>query len=375
MNRASNDMLWLWIVGLTDQLLHKKIDRSEYEDRINACINDVVSNPLNIYRNPTSALDNENFEIESDQSTINSIKIEHKDLRIMLYRHWSLYESLYYSNYIAAKLGIWKEPGKRKLNEILAQIGVPLQECKQQYRFMKSEFRNSLKEKLSQIGNHFDIEDLFLTTCVRQYSRKRQYSASDVVYSISALIECPGVLEDTEIAQELSIQDKWLNNFWVAHDALLSDTLLEQGVSLAIEQQKAVIQQGTALIEKKAINPAADFRYSIISSDALTQTKFFHHPLALKKLNCFIMEAYQELRKNVKPKPLVLCILNSKMNTYFISGVVSQLQQRNDFGWRFHEAAEAAHAEFRRDFFEDTYIEIKKEHFQAFIEQLTAGGV
>ena len=375
MNRSSNDMLWLWIVGLTDQLLHKKIDRAEYEERMNYCINDVVSNPQNIYRNPVSVVDNENLEIESEQNVLHSIRIEHKDLRIMLYRHWSLYESLYYSNYIAAKLGIWKEPGKRKLNEILAQIGIPLQECKQQYRFMKAEFKGTLKEKLSQIGNHFEIEDLFLTTCVRQYTRKRQYSASDIVYSVSALIECPGMLEDSENPEELSLHDKWLSNFWVAHDALLSDELLEQGIVLAIEQQKAIIQQGTALIEKKAINPASEFRYSIISSDALTQTKFFHHPLALKKLNCFIMEAYQELRKNVKPKPMVLCNLNSQRGTYFVSGVISQLQQRNDFGWRFHEAAEIAQADFRRDFFEDTYIEIKKEHFQAFIEQLTAGGL
>jgi CDC45-like protein. len=118
----------------------------------------------------------------------------------------------------------------------------------------------------------------------------------------------------------------------VAHEALLSDTVIEQGISLAIEQQKALIQQGTALIDKKAINPASEFRYSIISSDALNQTKFFHHPLALKKLNCFIMEAYQELRKNVKPKPMVLCIFNTLRGTYFVNGVVSQLQQRNDFG-------------------------------------------
>ena len=66
----------------------------------------MVSNPHNIYRNPTNVVDNENLEIESEQNSVESIHIEHKDLRIMLYRHWSLYESLYYSNYIASKLGI-----------------------------------------------------------------------------------------------------------------------------------------------------------------------------------------------------------------------------------------------------------------------------
>lgn len=373
LNRATLDMLWLWIVGLTDQLLHNKIDRGEYEAKMNICVSEVVSNPQNIYRNPANIQDAEDdFEIQSGQKPLNSISIEYKDLRIMLYRHWSLYESLYYSNYIASKLGIWKEPGKHRLNEILAQLGIPLQECKQQYRFMKADFKNTLKEKLSLIGSNYEIDDLFLTTCVRQYSRKRQYCAADVVYGISALIECPSILEESEHPETLSLQDKWLGNFWVAHDALLSDSLLEQGINLAIEQQKAIIQQGTALIDKKAVSPASEFRYAIISSDALTQTKFFHHPLALKKLICFIMEAYQSSRKNIKPKPMVLCIFNSQRNTYFVCGVISQMQDKNDFGWRFHEAAEAVQADFRRDFFEDTYIEVRKEHFQAFIEQLIA---
>ena len=94
------------------------------------------------------------------------------------------------------------------MNEILAQIGIPLQECKQQYRFMKASFKSTLKEKLSLIGSNYDIEDLFLTTCVRQYSRKRQFSASDVVYSVSALIECPSLLNENESSGKLSINDK-----------------------------------------------------------------------------------------------------------------------------------------------------------------------
>lgn len=374
LNRSSLDLLWLWIVGLTDQLLHKKIDRVEYEGKISTCINEVVSHPSNIYKAPSRIEDEESgFEIQTEQKPVSSLFIEHKDLRIMLYRHWSLYDSLYHSNYIASKLGIWKEPGKNKLNEILAQIGIPLQECKQQYRFMKSQFKATLREKLPIIGNQYEIEDLFITTCVRQYSRKRQYSASDVVYAVSALFEYPGLLDDTD--EEVTLQDKWLRNFWAAHDALLEETKLEKGVKLAIEQQKAIIQQGTALIEKKAISPASEFRYAIISSDSINQIKFFHHPLAIKKLNCFIQEAYQSLRANIRPKPMVLCVFNSSRNTYFVCGVISKLQDKNDFGWRFHEAAEAVQADFRRDFFEDTYIEVKKEHFQAFIERLTTEDV
>jgi cell division control protein 45 len=32
-----------------------------------------------------------------------------KSLKIPLLRHWSIWESMYYSTYLAPRLGIWKE--------------------------------------------------------------------------------------------------------------------------------------------------------------------------------------------------------------------------------------------------------------------------
>ena len=34
-----------------------------------------------------------------------------EEYRFMLYRHWSLYESMFHSNYVAARLGIWRTSG------------------------------------------------------------------------------------------------------------------------------------------------------------------------------------------------------------------------------------------------------------------------
>lgn len=43
---------------------------------------------------------------------------------------------MYYSNYVAMKLGIWKEQGKKELLKLLATIGIPLHEAKQSYMHM-----------------------------------------------------------------------------------------------------------------------------------------------------------------------------------------------------------------------------------------------
>lgn len=37
------------------------------------------------------------------------------EYRFMLYRHWTLYDSMYYSNYVATKLGVWKQRGDFEL--------------------------------------------------------------------------------------------------------------------------------------------------------------------------------------------------------------------------------------------------------------------
>ena len=91
----------------------------------------------------------------------------------VLVRHWSLYESIYYSPYVAAKLSVWKSTGENKLQvcqyiylqfqvlnclnkneiilnqELLAKMGIPLQQCKQSYSFISPVLR--------QVDNKFFI--------------------------------------------------------------------------------------------------------------------------------------------------------------------------------------------------------------------------
>ena len=111
MNREDNTMLWMWLVGVADQLIHNRSDRSQYERTIGECQTEVIK------------LNQDAF---SETQEIEGICIDQKDLRLMLLKHWTLYDSMYYCNYIASKIGIWKEPGKRKLLELLAHIGIPL---------------------------------------------------------------------------------------------------------------------------------------------------------------------------------------------------------------------------------------------------------
>jgi cell division control protein 45 len=45
------------------------------------------------------------------------------ELRFMLFRHWNIYDAMFHSGYVASKLGIWKERGRKRLTGLLAKMG------------------------------------------------------------------------------------------------------------------------------------------------------------------------------------------------------------------------------------------------------------
>jgi len=49
-----------------------------------------------------------------------------QELKLMLMRHWTLYDSMCNSNYMVSKMELWKEQGRKKLNILLATMGISL---------------------------------------------------------------------------------------------------------------------------------------------------------------------------------------------------------------------------------------------------------
>jgi cell division control protein 45 len=72
-----------------------------------------------------------------------------KDYRFFLLRHTSLLDSMLYSDYVYTRLQINTKKGEQKFMEMLAKMGLPLDECRQPFCFMKPTLRRRLKEKLN----------------------------------------------------------------------------------------------------------------------------------------------------------------------------------------------------------------------------------
>ena len=46
------------------------------------------------------------------------------EVKLMLFRHWTLKQSMLNSNYFVSKMHLWKEPGRKDLDRLISEMGV-----------------------------------------------------------------------------------------------------------------------------------------------------------------------------------------------------------------------------------------------------------
>jgi hypothetical protein len=140
LNKINNDLLWYALVGLTDQYVHQRISTSRYQ------------------------MDAANFKIEVMNRNVQNDEhaeiVAMDDYPFMLYRHWTLYDSMYHSRAVAIPLGIWKVSGQQRLQVLLAKMGLPLDQARQPFVAMETRYKTLLSEKLPLYASEFRLKDL-----------------------------------------------------------------------------------------------------------------------------------------------------------------------------------------------------------------------
>jgi cell division control protein 45 len=383
------ETFWLWILGLTDQVVHSKIAFHQYDEWFQDCqrelltlTNQILDKENDTYMTNTNVDDEDemnrvlysNVKCDTDNKKVGNI-LPQQEFRFMFLRSWTLYNSVFYSSYVVSKLRLWQEIGQRELTKFFAMLGIPSDQYNQQYKFMDYQFKTILKDKITDIAPKFDLQNLLFSSFIRQIDNKTQINASDMVYAVTALLESPRPVmvdnlndnnaeereaeeaKNDEKAFELT-HEMQVENFWAALDSLdLKNTShLHYGIELAKELQMALVRTSSSLISNKKVKPGQKFRYAIIQNDALADAKMFQYPLAIQKLALFIMEAYKETRAVKENTPMVLFVKNSKRDSYLVAGVLGQdsmmTGSKNEFGNCFVSAAEQVDAKFKQDGFE-----------------------
>lgn len=121
LDRMDNDLLWLCLVGVTDQYLRAHISDLFYA----SCYAELAT--------CVESLNLQNGAVGTIQQSF--------EPRFLLFRFWSLYESMVHSDFLVARLQLTHSastahcedslPDRIRVNELLTRIGVSLKESKE----------------------------------------------------------------------------------------------------------------------------------------------------------------------------------------------------------------------------------------------------
>lgn len=365
--KDNNDLLWWSIIGVSEQLSNAKIDRDLYTRYIVELNSHVLRHN---HRPGTGSNPNNTNSANIDDVSINCLKIAHvDDINMCLLRHWSILESIYHSIDLACLFKMWTNKGKKKLNEFLADLGLPLTECKQKYSFMDSSFKNDFKDLVASENirekYRYDESDIFQSTFIASFGYCNKLTAFDMVYAVEALFE--------NNDESKSLSDRFIESL----NCLNRDNLksLEVGIELAKTHLKMVFQQIQNFVDMNVIVASGPF-LQVFLEEGSQDNSYFSQIFTSKRLARFALQSYLALTKGKKVRnlPLIICIpLNE--TTSMITGVPpyrSTINTENCFGLAFDDAAERTKSRVNFCFLDNSSIEINTEDRSKFLDALVA---
>lgn len=355
MSKDSNLLLWWSVVGLTDQLIHERIHSERY-----------VTDAQWLHEHVMRL----NHDNEDNGTSINCMKIIFEnELRLSLYRHWSIYDSLCHSNYTACRFRVWTIKGRKRLHEFLADIGLPLNECKQSYSAMDMELRSHFTEWIVDAAEKFGLNEIMYGSFTVQNGYKTKLSASDVVFAVSSTLE--NTTDENKIFSD---------NFLDALDSLSWSPLalekLQKGLDLSKKHLVSLWNQVHSLIAMHQVVCAGPFLYAHVREGA-PDVQTFSRPINVTRLARFVLNSYVIMSKNKRAAtlPFVLAApLDAEKGTCIVVGIppTADESRKNFLGRAFQMAAEKTKARTRHDHCEPTVIEIKSEDSGKFFDALSA---
>ncbi|XP_034371141.1 cell division control protein 45 homolog [Arvicanthis niloticus] len=355
MSKDLNDMLWWAIVGLTDQWVHDKITQMKY-------VTDVGVLQRHVSRH------NHRNEAEEDMLSVDCTRISFEyDLCLVLYQHWSLHESLYNTSYTAARFKLWSVHGQKRLQEFLADMGLPLKQVKQKFQSMDVSLKENLREMIEESANKFGMKDMRVQTFSIQFGFKHKFLASDVVFATMSLMENP------------EKDGSGTDHFIQALDSLSRGNLdkLYLGLELAKKHLQATQQTIASCLCTNLVTSQGPFLYCSLM-EGTPDVTLFSKPASLSLLSRHLLKSFVFSTKNRRCKllPLVMAApLSIEQGTVTVVGIPPETDssdRKNFFGRAFEKAAESTSSRTLHNYFDLSVIELKAEDRSKFLDALVS---
>lgn len=331
--------------------------------------------------------------------TPDSLSLEiQPDYYLFLLRHSSLYDSFFYSNFVNAKLSLWRENGKKRLHKMFATMGIPITTAQETWIYMDHSIKRELGIIFEKNLERYGLQDIIRDGFVRTLGFRGSVSASEFVEALTALLEAGqsknGLAAEFNNTQEKASDQsndsdlphkRWIANFWQGWDALDNDkiTLLKHGIKLAQSLQKAIFNTGVTILEKKLIKDLRIYRLCVLQDGP--DLDLYQNPLTLLRLGNWLIEFCAESEEK-HLLPMVLATLNDSTDTYLVAGLPPRYPRGldnspvrkpivNNFSMAFQYMTSETGARVKIDNFESSIIEIRRDDLLPFLEKLTMSGL
>ncbi|KAM9889463.1 hypothetical protein OXX79_012141 [Metschnikowia pulcherrima] len=367
--------LWLSIIGLSS------LDRlhPEVYDKIQPLYREEVHRLSPSHETPEKSADSTTLAID-------------KDYHLFLLRHWTLYDSFFYSSLVNSKLNLWREDGKKKLHKMFAKMGISLSVAQQKWLYMDISVKKHLPVIFNKYLPLYGLEGIVRDGFVRTFGYMGQLSAMECVEALTALLETDERTvgekkqrDDSSAtdAINLRIESKeklWVVNFWSSWDALSMATpgsasrvvssslnpsigglrklkgydLLVHGLERAKLMQQIIFRTGMSVLERGLTKNLRIYRLCVLNDGAIPDLQLFNNPLILAKLGNWLLENISEaellnflakkdenLKSNVL-KPLVVASLDPLTDTYLVIGLAPKYPRGLDNSTKVKLAKQAS---------------------------------
>ncbi|KAK2575020.1 hypothetical protein KPH14_008767 [Odynerus spinipes] len=356
MSKDNLDMLWWAIIGSTEQAILSKVESQTS-----------ILEEGTLQTHVSRLAHKQGISNERQQEQQSSVRITYdKDLRLVLYRHWTVEASFRHSMSTAVELKLWSIRGEQRLKEFLAEMGLPLAQSRQRFNAMDLTLRQEFRQMVEKLADKYNVDRIIGTSFILQYGYRFKYCASDIVYAMLALMES-------------TTKERVPHRCFLDALDCLSRTkkeILDNGIEKAKLMLSNVFKTAQTILEMKQIMNTGSFLY-IVVPDGTSDSRLFAHPHPLTMLAQFTLKAYVKSSKSRRALewPLVASALFSpEEGTCLIVGIppVCEDQPRSLFGKAFEEAARNTGSYINADYFDTTIVRLKVEERPKFFDALAA---
>lgn len=166
LGKKSNHHLWLSIVSFTELYLFDRLPSEQLVLQMEKLKAEVQQ--LNKSHRQMLVHDDYDDGLEFKNSNDDRI-VQYTEYRLPLYRHWNLFDAFLHSPYTCSRMMLWNETGRNQLRTLLAKLGIPLEQCRQNFKNMSLKYRQLLFHNLSIYARVFGLEDLLFPSFYRVF--------------------------------------------------------------------------------------------------------------------------------------------------------------------------------------------------------------